>query len=245
MEQKYKIAILGYGRMGKMVEAALLEMGHVVSVTIDNEKEWAEKYEVFLSSDVAVEFSTPETAIGNFYHCFEAGIPLVAGTTGWSKQLPEILNKARQHSASFVYGSNFSVGANLFLMLNKIAAELMNNQYQYDVHIEETHHIHKKDAPSGTAITIAELIMSQLKRKTEWTMSPNPEPGQIQIIAHREGDTTGIHQVTYESPEDTIQIIHNAHDRTGFAHGAVKAALWLVNNHGIYEFKDIFPQLLK
>jgi 4-hydroxy-tetrahydrodipicolinate reductase len=111
-------------------------------------KEWAEKYDVFLNSDVAVEFSTPETAISNFYHCFEAEIPLVAGTTGWYKQLPEILNKARQHSASFVYGSNFSVGANLFLMLNKIAAELMNNQYQYDVHIEETHHIHKKDGPA-------------------------------------------------------------------------------------------------
>lgn len=245
MKKEINIAIIGYGQMGKMVQKLILDHQQNISVIIDNEEEWKEKYDNFLKSDVAIEFSTPETAILNLTQCFDAHIPVVCGTTGWHDKLNEVIKIAKEKNGSLIYGSNFSVGANLFFLLNEYAAELLDSQSQYDVAIEETHHIRKKDAPSGTAITTAETIISKLSRKKGWCLGEQRTSEQIVIEAYREGDVIGTHRVIYSSAEDDIEILHRAHNRLGFAKGAFLAAQWLAEHQGIYEFKDIFPQFLK
>lgn len=237
-----KVTIIGYGKMGKEIEKILLRAGHEVLATIDNDQEWAERMDKFLQSDVAIEFSTPQTVIGNLNRCFEHHIPVVSGTTGWQDQREAVIARCKAQGGSLVYGSNFSIGANLFFAINSLMAKMMNEQSQYDVSIDETHHITKKDAPSGTAITTAQLILAQLQRKHGWKLGEAPAD-EIAVRAHRVGDAAGIHTVTYTSDEDKIEITHTANSRLGFAQGAVKAAAWLVKNPGIYEFKDIFGQL--
>jgi 4-hydroxy-tetrahydrodipicolinate reductase len=237
-----KVTIIGYGKMGKEIEKILLRAGHEVLATIDNDQEWAERMDKFLQSDVAIEFSTPQTVIGNLNRCFEHHIPVVSGTTGWQDQREAVIARCKAQGGSLVYGSNFSIGANLFLAINTLMAKMMNEQSQYEVSIDETHHITKKDAPSGTAITTAQLILAQLQRKHGWKLG-EATADEIAVRAHRVGDAAGIHTVTYTSDEDKIEITHTANSRLGFAQGAVKAAAWLVKNPGIYEFKDIFGQL--
>lgn len=238
-----KVALLGYGKMGKEIEKVLLQAGHEVIVTIDNDQEWVERHDAFIQSDVAIEFSTPQAVINNLYRCFEHHVPVVSGTTAWLEHKDEVIARCTEYEGSFIYGSNFSIGANLFFAVNEIMAQMMNEQSQYELSIDETHHITKKDAPSGTAITTAQVIMSQLQRKCNWKLGEEAAADEIAIRAHRVGDAAGIHTVTYTSDEDSLQITHTANSRLGFAKGAVKAAAWLLDNPGIYEFKDIFGRL--
>ena len=235
-----KVAILGYGKMGKAIEKVVLREGMNIVARIDNEEDWETQREAFLSSDVAIEFSTPGTVVKNLTRCFEANIPVVCGTTGWTNVEKEILKQCQATSNALIYGSNFSIGANMFFKINDMMAQLMNQQPQYDVTIEETHHIHKKDAPSGTAIAIANIIINQLDRKKEWALEDDSDAADINIIAHRFGEEAGTHAVKYKSDDDCIILCHKAFNRAIFAQGAVRAARWLVKNRGIYPFYDIF-----
>ena len=235
-----KVAILGYGKMGKEIEIVVLREGMNIVARIDNEEDWETQREAFLSSDVAIEFSTPGTVVKNLTRCFEANIPVVCGTTGWTNVEKDIIKQCQATSNALIYGSNFSIGANMFFKINDLMAQLMNQQPQYDVTIEETHHIHKKDAPSGTAIAIANIIINQLDRKKEWALEDDSDAADINIIAHRFGEEAGTHAVKYKSDDDCIILCHKAFNRAIFAQGAVRAARWLVKNRGIYPFYDIF-----
>lgn len=235
-----KVSILGYGKMGKEIEKIAIREGMSIVAKIDNEDDWSSQYNAFKTSDVAIEFSTPATVVQNLSRCFEAGIPVVCGTTGWTKVEKDIIEKCAKTSNSMVYGSNFSIGANIFFKINEVMAELMNKQSQYDVMIEETHHIAKKDAPSGTAISIANIILNQIDRKKDWKLDDNSDESSINVIAHRLGDETGTHSVKYESDADCITLCHKTYNRAIFAQGAVRAARWLTKNTGIHQFSEIF-----
>ena len=238
-----KATLIGYGRMGREIEKLLPSVGLELAATIDNEAEWAARAEAFRSSDVAIEFSTPDTVIGNLRRCFDAGVPVVCGTTGWYDRSEEVLDYCRKTSNALVYGSNFSIGANLFFKINELTAQLMNRQQQYDVTVEETHHTAKKDAPSGTAITTANLIIDNLDRKTGWKLDDASNPADINVVAHRIGNEAGTHVVRWQSDNDLIEITHRAFNRAIFAQGAVRAARWLIGHKGIYPFKDIFMEV--
>lgn len=223
-----KFAILGYGKMGKEVEKLILARHDEIVAKIDNEEDWENQWTQFLTADVAVEFSMPNVAVANFKKCFDNHIPLVAGTTGWYEQMKDVVAYGQDKSASFIFGSNFSIGVNVFFKINELMAEIMNHQSQFLPSIEETHHITKKDAPSGTAIQLAKIIESQYDKVQE-----------VPIRSFRLTDVPGIHKVTYQSENETIELVHTAKNRVELARGAVKAALWLVNHPGIYNFKDI------
>lgn len=223
-----KFAILGYGKMGKEVEKILLARQQEIVAVIDNENDWRQQWERFLSADVAVEFSMPSVAVENFKKCFDHHIPLVAGTTGWYDRMEEVLDACRQKNASFIFGSNFSVGVNIFFKINELMAKIMRQQPSFEVKIEETHHITKKDAPSGTAIHLAKIIEKQYDNSNE-----------VPITSYRLTDVPGIHKVTYQSENEIIELTHTAKNRVELAQGAVKAALWLLQHPGIYDFKDI------
>jgi 4-hydroxy-tetrahydrodipicolinate reductase len=222
-----KLGIIGYGKMGKAIEKCAPQYAFSGFVRIDNEEDWLTKRESLKECSVAIEFSTPQAVTHNLLRCFELKIPVVAGTTGWSDKKKFIDLQAGAYS--IIYGSNFSIGANIFFKLNEFLARQMKLQPQYQASIEETHHIHKKDTPSGTAITLKQGILSQNDNRLD-----------IPIIAHREGEMVGKHLVNYKSTEDLIQIQHFAYTREAFAHGALKAAVWLVEHPGIYAFEDIF-----
>lgn len=227
-----KLGIIGYGKMGKAVAKLSYQYGFHEFIIIDNEEDWFIKEKELASCEVAIEFSTPQTVLSNLSKCFEMQLPVVSGTTGWSVQREDFIKFWESKPVSFVYGSNFSIGANLFFKLNEWLAQQMNTQPQYKISIEETHHINKKDAPSGTALTIEQKIISQLDDKKN-----------IPIISHREGEVIGEHIVNYYSVEDFIQIKHSAFSRDMFAHGALKAAVWLCKYPGIYAFEDIFEKI--
>lgn len=223
-----KFAILGYGKMGKEVEKILLAQRQEIVATIDNEDDWKQQWDRFLTADVAVEFSMPTVAVDNFKKCFDAGIPLVAGTTGWYDRMDEVMDYCKQKSSSFIYGSNFSIGVNIFFKINELLAAIMSGQDDFSVKIEETHHITKKDAPSGTAIHLSKIIESQYNK-----------PVDIPVISYRLTDVPGIHKVTYQAENEVIELTHTAKNRVELAKGAVKAALWLLQHPGIYDFKEI------
>lgn len=231
--------------MGKMVEEIVLATGNEVVVTIDNDEEWTAKCAAFQLADVAIDFSMPSTAIPNMKRAFEAHVPIVVGTTGWYDRKDEVLALCRKYDGSIVYGANFSIGANLFMQLNIALAAMMNAQPQYVPSVEETHHVTKKDAPSGTAIRLAQDLIAQVDRVDDWALQTNDQPAkptQLPITAHREGAVAGIHSINWYSEEDEITITHNAHSRKGFALGAVKAALWLPKHPGIHDFAQIALQ---
>lgn len=223
-----KFAILGYGKMGKEVEKILLSRQEEIVARIDNEEDWQKQWGNFLGADVAIEFSMPSVAVDNFKKCFDNHIPLVAGTTGWYDRQEEVLDYCRQCGSSFVFGSNFSIGVNVFFKLNELLADIMKNQSAFQVAIEETHHITKKDAPSGTAIHLAQIIEKQYDKTID-----------VPIKSFRLTDVPGIHKVTYQSENETIELTHTAKNRVELAQGAVKAALWLLQHPGIYDFKDV------
>lgn len=223
-----KFAILGYGKMGREVEKIILAGGDVIVAKIDNEDDWEQQWQHFLTADVAIEFSMPSVAIGNFKKCFDNHIPLVAGTTGWYDQLDEVTDYCQKTSNAFIFGSNFSIGVNVFFKINELLADILRNHPDFLIKIEETHHIMKKDAPSGTAIQLEKIIESQYGK-----------PLDIPIQSFRLTDVPGIHKVMYQSENETIELTHTAHNRIELARGAVKAAHWLLEHPGIYNFKDV------
>lgn len=233
------IALIGYGKMGKTIERIAEARGHNVIMRIST----ANKHEMTLDNlrpvDVAIEFTMPEAAKENVETCLKAGVSVVCGTTGWTHNLDHVKMTAIENKASFLWTSNFSVGVNIFFEVNKLLAFLMNNQPSYEVTVEETHHTQKKDAPSGTAITIAEQILNNLERKKHWAKEISNDNTLLPIISHRIEDVPGTHNVKYSSPIDDIEIIHTAHNRDGFALGAVLAAEYIAGKQGIFTMKDV------
>ena len=234
-----KIALIGYGKMGKTIEQIALNRGHqIVSIVdINNPEEFQSAN--FKSADVAIEFTTPATAFDNYMKSFAAGVPVVSGTTGWLDRIGEIKEKCEKEGKTFFYASNFSIGVNIFFALNKYLAKIMNNFPSYNISMTETHHIHKLDAPSGTAITLAEGIIENVDRKDRWTLETAEQPTDLPIHAIREGEVPGIHEVTYESDVDYISIKHDAKSRAGFALGAVVASEFTAGKKGFLGMDDM------
>jgi 4-hydroxy-tetrahydrodipicolinate reductase len=243
-----KIALLGYGKMGKMIESIALDRNHEIVLKIDESNSHELTIENLQKADVAIEFSTPATVLTNIQKCIDAQVPLVVGTTGWYGQLQQVKDACLSAHATVMYGSNFSVGVNIFFQISKIAAKMMNNfSDQYDVGMEEIHHIHKLDSPSGTAITIAEDILEEFKTKKEWVDVSASEnnvtqhrPEHLIIESYREGEVPGTHAVIYDSDVDRIELKHIAHGRQGFALGAVLAGEWLQGKKGFYSVKEMY-----
>ena len=235
-----KIALIGYGKMGKTIEQIALQRGHQIVSIIDINNTADFDSEAFRSADVAIEFTTPATALGNYMRCFEANVPVVSGTTGWLSHLDEVKAKCEQEGKTFFYASNFSVGVNIFFALNRYLAKIMNGFPAYDVRMTEVHHIDKLDAPSGTAITLAEGILDNVERKERWTLETAEQPTDLPIHAIREGEVPGIHEIIYESEADTISIKHDAKSRAGFALGAVIAAEFTAGKKGFLGMNDLF-----
>ncbi len=237
-----KIALIGYGRMGHAVEEEAVSRGHRVVCTVDNDAEWESKEPLLRDADVAVEFTTPATAVGNIRRCFALGLPVVCGTTGWDDERDEVVRQCLEEDRSLFTASNFSIGMNIMFELNRRLAQLMDSHDEYSVSIAETHHIHKLDAPSGTAITLAKDIIEELDRKDDWRLMKKGTrigKGIIPITAVREGEVAGIHEVVYDSDIDTITLRHAAKSRKGLALGAVLAAEYLEDKHGYFTMKDL------
>jgi 4-hydroxy-tetrahydrodipicolinate reductase len=234
-----KIALVGYGKMGKAIEEIALSSGHTIGLKI-NSSNPADLNQANLSRcDVAIEFTNPHVAAGNILKCIESGIPVISGSTGWLDRLDEISKKVIALDGSFLYASNFSIGVNIFFELNKKLASLMKNQKDYDVTMEEIHHTQKKDAPSGTAITLAEQIITEAGQKKKWINKETSDKSELAIISRRVDPTPGTHLVSWNSPVDNITITHTAHNRQGFARGAVMAAEFIRDKKGIFTMKDV------
>ncbi|WP_127844883.1 4-hydroxy-tetrahydrodipicolinate reductase [Psychroflexus aestuariivivens] len=230
-----KIAILGYGKMGKTVEKIAQNRQHEI-VFKTSEKLDIEKLK---SAEVAIDFSTPEAAFENITTCLKYNIPVISGTTGWLDKFEKTKNICRDHKGRFLYASNFSIGVNIFFEVNAYLAEMMANMDSYNVNLKEIHHLEKKDAPSGTAISLAEQIIDKT-RFTNWNYPPKQDNNSIPIEAERKAGIFGIHEITYESEIDKININHEAKSRDGFAFGAVVAAEWIINqDEGVYEMKNV------
>lgn len=238
-----KVALIGYGKMGKEIEKIALQRGHEIYLKIDNEEDWATKRDAMSGVDVAIEFTLPEKAISNIMRCFELNIPVVSGTTGWNDKLGDIRDYCIMNHKQMFYASNYSIGVNIFFELNKQLASLMAGFPEYEVSIEETHHIQKQDAPSGTAIVLAEQIIEYLGRKQQWTKPGSASPGELEISSVRAENVPGTHRVFYISEVDEIAIRHTAKSRKGFATGAVMAAEWLSGRVGFYGMKDFLADL--
>lgn len=241
-----KIALIGYGKMGHIIERIALERGHeiVSKVDVDNQEEF--ESEAFASADVAIEFTVPAKAVENYRKSWAAGVPVVSGTTGWNSVLPELKEEIAANGYTLFWASNFSLGVNLFFELNKRLAQMMNRYANYDVAMTEIHHTEKKDAPSGTAITLAEGILENLDRKLEWVLvdsQQSTDNSQLGIEALREGKVPGTHIIKYDSEVDSITITHEAKSREGFALGAVVAAEFLVGKPaGFYSMTDLMNE---
>jgi 4-hydroxy-tetrahydrodipicolinate reductase len=233
------IALIGYGKMGKEIEKAAIERGHHVKLIIDKDNIWDLNPEKLSACDVAIEFTTPESAVENIYSCFKANTPVVIGTTGWVDQMEEVKSKCLENGNTMLAASNFSIGVNIFFELNRKLATLMNPQEEYEVKMEEIHHIHKKDAPSGTAISLAQDIINIIERKNEWKNEASSDKKDLIIISKREDNVPGTHSIKYTSEVDDIEIIHTAHSRKGFALGAVIAAEWIANKKGVFSMSDV------
>lgn len=234
-----KVALVGYGKMGKAIEPILLERGHEIVLKIGRSNQEEFNKENLQKCDVAIEFSRPELALQHYQLCFEAGIPVVSGTTGWLEKRQEVNQWIQQMNASFFYAPNFSIGVNLFFKVNEFLAKLMNQQPQYEVEMEEIHHKQKLDSPSGTGIRTAEIILNQIERKENWVENVKKDEKELLINVKREDHVPGTHIVSYLSNEDTISLSHTAHSRQGFAKGAVIAAEWLIGKKGNFEMKDL------
>lgn len=233
------IALVGYGKMGKAIERIAQQRGHQVVLRISSTNREELNAANLAKADAAIEFTNPEAAYANIMACIEAGVPVVCGSTGWNEQLELAREACLAHNGAFLQTSNFSVGVNLFFRINAIMAELMNQYTDYDISIEETHHTHKKDAPSGTAITIAEVLLGRLKRKERWVSEKGSGASDMVIRAHRVDEVPGTHLVKYSSAIDDIELIHTAHNRDGFALGAVLAAEYIHTRKGIFTMNDV------
>jgi 4-hydroxy-tetrahydrodipicolinate reductase len=250
-----KFALIGYGKMGRTLEEVIASQQSTAStpteeiiLKISDENLHEFTVENLKKADVAIEFTQPEAAVDNIYKCFEAGVPVVVGTTAWLQRLDEVKKKCAEMNGALFYSPNFSIGVNIFWEVNRRLAQLMNTQPQYEISMEEIHHTEKKDSPSGTAVKTAEVIMRELKGKTKWQSIDSidqlasinhPSSDVLPIIAKREPDVPGTHTVTYTSSVDYLEIKHEAKSRRGFAEGAVMAARWMVGKKGVFEMKDL------
>ncbi len=236
---KTKVGLLGYGKMGKMIES--LAPAHDVEIIwkIDRDDRDHLTPTLLQSADVVIEFSSPASGFDNVITCLKAGVPVVSGTTGWQEQLPEAQRFCTAQNGALLWASNFSIGVNLFFEFNKYLAKMMAQWPQYQPSMTEIHHIHKLDAPSGTAVTLAEGIISQHPDTQKWHLGETSVPGGINIAAVREGEVPGTHSVKWSSPVDEITIEHKAHSREGFASGALVAAKWIVGKKGVFGMRDV------
>jgi len=248
-----RFALIGYGKMGRMIEEIALSRGHEITCIIDVDNPEDFDSEAFRSADVAIEFTTPAAAYGNYLRAFAQGVKVVSGSTGWkAEHEADVRRLCTEEGHTLFWASNFSLGVAIFSAVNKYLARIMNRFPGYDVTLEETHHVHKLDAPSGTAITLAEQIVAELDRKEGWTKGEVHEadgtvtgtrqnaPAQLRIDAVRRDEVPGIHTITYDSPEDSIRITHDAHNRRGFALGAVLAAEFTATHEGLLSTDDLF-----
>lgn len=231
-----KVALIGYGKMGKTIERILLERNHEIVATFGRDGIDEDKLKL---ADVAIEFTRPEAVFDNIAVCFKNQIPVITGTTGWLAKYDEAVKLCEENKSGFLFASNFSLGVNLFFEINKQLARIMNAYGNYDVQMQEIHHTQKLDAPSGTAITLAEQVIENLDRKDGWTLDTPPTEKQIHIEALREPGVPGTHSITYTSDIDDIEITHTAKSRDGFALGAVLAAEFMNGKSGIYQMKDV------
>ena len=229
-----KIALLGYGRMGKTIEQIALKRGHEVVLKVD---ENTKNYDI-KTADIAIDFSIPSVAFNNVSNCLKNNVPVVSGTTGWLDKFNIATDLCKQNNGGFIYASNFSLGVNIFFELNENLAKMMRNLSEYQISMEEIHHTKKLDAPSGTAITLAEDIINN-SSKTNWALDVTNNETEIPIVAKRIDDVPGTHSISYKSSVDTIDIKHTAHSRDGFALGAVVAAEWLLGKTGVFTMKDV------
>lgn len=236
---RLKIALIGYGKMGKTIESIAVGRGHEIVLKIDVSNASDMTAGNLRKADVAIEFTSPHSAYNNVMACLSAGIPLVCGSTGWLDKLEEVEQYCRQHHGSFLYASNFSVGVNIFFEINKRLAELMKSHPGYAIHMEEIHHSQKLDAPSGTAVTLAEQVLERVERKKTWVNHESADESVLPIISRRIDPVPGTHTVAYSSDIDTIEITHTAHNRLGFASGAVLAAEFLHDKKGIFSMKEV------
>jgi 4-hydroxy-tetrahydrodipicolinate reductase len=234
-----KIALIGYGKMGHAIEEIALSRGHSIVLTVGIENLEDNTIANIRKADVAIEFTGPDSASGNILRCLEAGVPVVSGSTGWLDQLETVRQVCREKDGAFLYASNFSVGVNIFFEVNKRLAALMAPHPDYRVRITEIHHTEKKDAPSGTAITLAEQVLEKIHRKNGWVNHISDNLDKLEILSERVDPAPGTHRVDYSSPIDTIEITHTAHNRRGFATGAVLAAEFLLGKKGIYQMSDV------
>jgi 4-hydroxy-tetrahydrodipicolinate reductase len=241
LSEKMNVALVGYGKMGRLIEQLLIERGHKIQLIVDVDNAADLNREKLRGTDVAIEFSTPATALDNVRKCIEAGVPVVCGTTAWLDRLDEIRALCASLDGAFFYASNYSIGVNVAFRLNRQLARIMNALEQYDVTIDEVHHTRKKDAPSGTALTLAEDILAEVDRKQKWVPAPCAGENELEIASIRRSVVPGTHTVTYESAEDTITITHSAKSRAGFVKGAVAAAEFLARpgRKGIFTMDDL------
>ncbi len=237
MEKKLRIAIIGYGKMGKEIERIALERGHEISCVIEKEEDWNVLCE---KSNMAIEFTEPKAAFGNVLRCFDAKIPVVSGTTGWDGKLDEAKQICEQKGQTFVYSPNYSLGVNVFFEINKLLAKLLSPFPEYQPRISETHHTQKLDAPSGTAIALAKGIIEKNDRFRSWHLKEETtNNAEISVVAHRIDKVTGTHVVSWQGPNDIIEIQHKAYDRSIFAMGAVVAAEMVLGQKGFFTLKDL------
>jgi len=244
------IALLGYGKMGKIIEKIATDRKHNIILKIDHDNQHELTAENLKKADVVIEFTMPASVLSNIQHCFDAGVPVVVGTTGWYEHVAQVKQNCNDSGSTLLYASNFSVGVNIFFHINRKLAKLMNNYPYYDVQVEEIHHTQKLDSPSGTAITIAEGIIDNLDRKKEWMNVLTAEGNdaddsslkneQVLIESFRIDSVPGTHTVIYDSEVDTIEFKHTAHNRNGFALGAVLAAEWVHNKKGFFSVQEMF-----
>lgn len=233
------IGLIGYGKMGKAIEEIALQRGHIIAFTIDVNNQSDLNTNNLIKADVAIEFTGPKTAYRNVLTCMQAGTPLVCGSTGWLQHLKEAQEACTENNTALLVSSNFSIGVTIFFEINKRLAQLMEKQSNYKIELEEVHHTQKLDAPSGTAITLAEQVLEKISRKKKWINQSSQLPEELPIISKRIDPVPGTHIVSYKSEIDDIEIIHTAHNRKGFATGAVLAAEFLAGKKGIFTINDV------
>ena len=233
------IALIGFGKMGKAIEGIAMQRGHriILKIDIDNIREFNQAN--LSKADAAIEFTSPRSAFNNVMKCLQFKTPVVCGSTGWPDKIEEVKKYCLDNDGAFLYSSNYSIGVNIFFELNRHLAQLMASHNEYDVSITEIHHAQKKDAPSGTAITLGEDILEKISLKKNWVNHISDNPEELEIISERIDSAPGTHQIKYSSPIDDIEIIHTAHNRMGFATGAVLAAEFIKGKKGVFSMKDV------
>jgi 4-hydroxy-tetrahydrodipicolinate reductase len=242
-----KIALIGYGKMGKIIEKIAIDRGHTIVLKIDKENAATVTDEQLKEADVAIEFTMPQSAVTNMEWCFRNRVPVVVGTTGWTQQLDEVKKMCKSNKGALFFASNFSLGVNLFFRLNERLAELMKPYPEYRAVLEEIHHVHKLDAPSGTALTLAEGVLGKMDRTKSWksyleNCPPATPADELPVVSKRTGEVPGTHTVTYTSSVDRISITHEAFSREGFALGAVIAAEWMPGKKGVFGMDDLLGE---